>query len=227
MAFYPFRVPAMPRLHTLLALALCCAASGCGNDINHTDASSDGGSGGDTTSTTTTSAADPCADSVCNAQASCVTDEESELGYDCVCNDGWDGDGQICKDIDECGLDLDDCNDTEVCENTQGSYECVCPAGQIYEDDDQCVARYVTVAAAEDTTCVASVDQSAWCFGRGTNGQLGNDDNDHLPSPVQVGKSFQWVQLTMGGRFGCGIKDYGAIWCWGRNNKGQLGNGRN
>ena len=64
----------------------------------------------------------------------CVRNIES-----CQCNEGWKSTGleknifgnenQICEDIDECQLGTYSCHDTQVCENTQGSYKCVCPPG--------------------------------------------------------------------------------------------------
>ena len=34
-----------------------------------------------------------------------------------------------CVDEDECVADTDDCTDNALCENTEGSYECVCMFG--------------------------------------------------------------------------------------------------
>ena len=52
-----------------------------------------------------------------------------EGGFECVCQEGFEGDGKTCVDIDECGLRLDNCADDARCENTPGGFECVCETG--------------------------------------------------------------------------------------------------
>ena len=56
--------------------------------------------------------------------------------FTCKCNDGFEGDGHTCDDINECLTDGHMC-DTQMnadnntgngnCTNTPGSYECWCP----------------------------------------------------------------------------------------------------
>ncbi|CAM9994712.1 unnamed protein product [Lampetra fluviatilis] len=51
-------------------------------------------------------------------------------GFRCVCNDGWDGDGTRCHDVDECGTNgTHKCSASADCVNTPGSFRCVCKDG--------------------------------------------------------------------------------------------------
>lgn len=87
----------------------------------------------DTSAGESTSALDPC--DACDANAMCEGDQ-------CVCKEGFEGDGQTCADLDECagnhGCDVD-----ATCSNTPGSFECTCNAGYKgngfdCEDIDEC-----------------------------------------------------------------------------------------
>jgi hypothetical protein len=49
--------------------------------------------------------------------------------YNCVCQDGYVGNGLFCDDIDECKMNRDDCNSKAECTNLKGSYSCRCKEG--------------------------------------------------------------------------------------------------
>jgi hypothetical protein len=68
-----------------------------------------------------------CTDTVPSANAS----EDPPVGYKCDCKPGYQGDGLVCVDIDECNLGLDDCAQDGLsrCENSRGGYACTCPKG--------------------------------------------------------------------------------------------------
>jgi hypothetical protein len=73
---------------------------------------------------------DECArgTALCDREATC---SDSSPGYSCACNTGYEGDGYACVDIDECNAGIDTCPQDGLtrCQNTRGSYECVCPKG--------------------------------------------------------------------------------------------------
>lgn len=48
-------------------------------------------------------------------------------GFACRCPAGWQGDGHMCADIDECALGISGCD--QICINTPGSYHCDCNTG--------------------------------------------------------------------------------------------------
>jgi hypothetical protein len=69
---------------------------------------------------TSTNPIDPC--DMCGANASCENDE-------CVCDEGFEGDGVDCADIDECSGPEAECDVDAACSNTPGGYDCTCNAG--------------------------------------------------------------------------------------------------
>ncbi|OCT64264.1 hypothetical protein XELAEV_18045366mg [Xenopus laevis] len=75
-----------------------------------------------------------CSD--CHPNAKC--DVYSDF-YQCTCDEGYVGDGFSCSDIDECAYSwLYNCS-YGYCENTNGSYDCVCPAGYTKGAGNNCV----------------------------------------------------------------------------------------
>jgi hypothetical protein len=62
------------------------------------------------------------ADGDCSSQANCRQRH-------CVCNAGYTGDGLNCSDIDECQADLTPCAAHADCQNTPGSFQCLCQQG--------------------------------------------------------------------------------------------------
>ena len=66
----------------------------------------------------------------CSANATCTN---TSGGRECLCNDGFTGNGLTCTDIDECDKGLDTCHSLATCTNEMGSYSCTCNEG--YEGD--------------------------------------------------------------------------------------------
>lgn len=85
---------------------------------------------------------DPVYYSRCSSVATCINGFGT---WECRCNDGYEGDGETCVDIDECERMLDECHLEASCTNTNGSYNCSCNEG--YEgngffcrDTDECAS---------------------------------------------------------------------------------------
>ena len=57
----------------------------------------------------------------CDTNASCTDTLES---FQCSCNAGYEGDGVICTDTDECTANTDNCTENEFCVNNQGGFSC-------------------------------------------------------------------------------------------------------
>jgi alpha-tubulin suppressor-like RCC1 family protein len=66
-------------------------------------------------------------------------------------------------------------------------------------------------------------DGSAWLWGVGTNGRLGDNSATTKSSPVAVVGSHSFMEISAGGDFSMALKSTGAAWAWGEAGKGQLG----
>lgn len=62
----------------------------------------------------------------CNVDATCTN---TDGGYECACNQGWEGDGFGCTEIDECATGTHSCDANASCSNTVGDYTCTCNGG--------------------------------------------------------------------------------------------------
>lgn len=78
------------------------------------------------------------------------------------------------------------------------------------------------VSTGGNTTCGVRSDGTAWCWGDGTSGQLGNNTMSPTNRPVAVvGGPSLWQSVTVGSGRVCGLGTDGTAWCWG---SGLLGN---
>ena len=78
--------------------------------------------------------------------------------------------------------------------------------------------------------CAIIDNGSLNCWGRNTNGQLGNgsggfSQSTGTPSWVDLGVGRTAVAVSSGGFHTCAIVDNGSLYCWGANSNGQLGIG--
>lgn len=85
-----------------------------------------------------------CADAPC-VHGTCADTPESDPGFTCTCEAGWQG--PTCEvDIDECQLGDDDCAADATCRNTLGGYGCLCNPGFLGDgtscvDVDSCLSN--------------------------------------------------------------------------------------
>jgi alpha-tubulin suppressor-like RCC1 family protein len=67
---------------------------------------------------------------------------------------------------------------------------------------------------------------TAWAWGRGTYGRLGNNNTSNFSSPVSVVGGFtDWCQVSAGDSSSVGLRTNGTLWAWGYNGRGALGDG--
>ena len=65
---------------------------------------------------------------------------------------------------------------------------------------------------------------SAWSWGEGTFGKLGDNTTTNRSSPVSVVGGFtDWCQVSAGSFSSAGVRRNGTAWGWGRNTCGALG----
>ncbi|MGZ9108867.1 MAG: RCC1 domain-containing protein [Micavibrio sp.] len=88
-------------------------------------------------------------------------------------------------------------------------------------------ATWKALSAGLLTACGIKTDDTLWCWGDDTRGQLGNGavTTTNQPAPVIVSGGSTWKAVDVGGFSVCGIQSDDTLWCWGRNDNGQLGNG--
>lgn len=87
------------------------------------------------------------------------------------------------------------------------------------------------LAMGTSHTC-AIINGAAKCWGRATQGQLGNNPNlggmTNESAPVGVaGLGAGVVDITTGASHSCAVTNSGAAYCWGLGLSGELGNGEN
>jgi alpha-tubulin suppressor-like RCC1 family protein len=91
------------------------------------------------------------------------------------------------------------------------------------------LANVTSISAGLSHTCAAKTDNTAWCWGHNTNGQLGDNTGSNSITPVQVagaggsGTLADVSTVSAGSIHTCAAKTDGTAWCWGRNDRGQLG----
>ncbi len=82
--------------------------------------------------------------------------------------------------------------------------------------------RAVSLGATH--ACALTLAGRAYCWGLGTNGELGHGQNASSNAPVAVAGGQVFVQIAAGGAHSCGLTRSAAIFCWGTNRSGQIGN---
>jgi alpha-tubulin suppressor-like RCC1 family protein len=86
--------------------------------------------------------------------------------------------------------------------------------------------KWKQVSLGSSHTCAVKTNGRLYCWGRDTDGQLGDDilEADQAV-PVQVsGNAQDWSQVGAGGFHTCARKSTGELFCWGSDVDGQLGN---
>ena len=98
--------------------------------------------------------------------------------------------------------------------------------------DSTPLSGIIQVSAGNDHTCALTSTGSVVCWGRGSNGQLGNGDVDNKDAPVDVTitgtTALTGIASIASGDFhSCALKSAGGVVCWGGGGNGRLGDGNN
>lgn len=123
---------------------------------------------------------DECAgENACSKHASCI---DTFGGYTCACDEGYEGDGYSCVEVDECALQLDACDDNATCTNTVGGYTCACLHGFMGDGFDcRDVNECTNVAACDPLATCVNLPGSFECIcpdGYEGSGQVCRDINE-------------------------------------------------
>ena len=87
------------------------------------------------------------------------------------------------------------------------------------------VTDWIQISSGSQFSLGLRANGTAWAWGRGSSGQLGNSGITDRTSPVSIVGGFtDWTQLSAGQSHGTGIRANGTAWCWGFNGSGYLGN---
>ncbi|MBS1963657.1 MAG: hypothetical protein JST04_15690 [Bdellovibrionales bacterium] len=74
-------------------------------------------------------------------------------------------------------------------------------------------------------TCAVLTDGTARCWGKNTNGKLGDGTQTDRPAPALVVGLRNVVGMALGLNHTCALISDGTLSCWGANGRGQLGDG--
>lgn len=74
-------------------------------------------------------------------------------------------------------------------------------------------------------TCGIQGDNTMWCWGLNSHGQLGNGSTTNADSPQQVSGGLTWLRANLGADYSCAIAADLSLYCWGANSSYQLGQG--
>jgi alpha-tubulin suppressor-like RCC1 family protein len=86
--------------------------------------------------------------------------------------------------------------------------------------------RFMTVAVSRfHHTCGVATGGTAYCWGPGYAGQLGDGTRFSRSSPTPVAGSLTFTSLAAGAEHTCGVTTTGAAFCWGRGFAGEMGDG--
>ena len=84
----------------------------------------------------------------------------------------------------------------------------------------------VQIDGGAEHTCALTSSGEVWCWGRNSNGELGNGEmGTQITTPTRVPGINDATLLAAGRRHTCVVRAGAALWCWGDNEFGQLGDG--
>jgi alpha-tubulin suppressor-like RCC1 family protein len=83
--------------------------------------------------------------------------------------------------------------------------------------------QWKQVSAGGAHTCAVRSDNTAWCWGSNSNGQLGNGTASSSPTPVRVKGLSNVTQIDADWVHTCAVNAQGTAYCWGENDGMQIG----
>ena len=81
------------------------------------------------------------------------------------------------------------------------------------------------LATQDATTCATRVDGTAWCWGSGSSGQIGDGSALSRSLATQVTGLTGVKKVVAGSNTSCALLSGGDVYCWGSDDDGELGDG--
>ncbi len=132
------------------------------------------------------------------------------------CGDGEINGGEVCDDENLVG---------ETCFSLELGYGDLACMDDCSDFDTTRCWGWESISAGYEHTCAMKTDNTVWCWGSNSYGQLGNGTHSNSNTPLQVIGLEDVLGVSTGYDHSCAVKNDGTVWCWGRNDYGQLGNG--
>ena len=165
---------------------------------------------------------DECAEDqdTCDANATCTNVPGS---FECTCNPGYMGQGQVCTNTDDCSPNP--CQHSGTCTDGVNGYTCACASGYRGPTCEQATSPTAGIAAGYFHSLAVKIDGTVWAWGKNDRGQLGDGTTTDRTTPVQVVNLAGVVAVAAGDWHNLALKSDGTVWAWGYNNNGELGDG--
>ncbi|MCH2109847.1 MAG: hypothetical protein MK135_10985, partial [Polyangiaceae bacterium] len=109
-------------------------------------------------------------------------------------------------------------------------------AGYLSEEEQEPVlvvggpaAGWRDIFSGDATTCGLGRDDSLWCWGNNSAGEVGVETSEedfpsgHVTTPQEVAPGTSWLDVEVHYDATCGIQTDGSLWCWGEDDDGQIG----
>ena len=87
------------------------------------------------------------------------------------------------------------------------------------------ISGFTHVETNGSHSCARKSDETVWCWGLNSSGQLGDGTTTNRSRPVQVVDLSGVVSVDTGYDYACALKSDTTVWCWGGNGNGTLGDG--
>ena len=85
-------------------------------------------------------------------------------------------------------------------------------------------SNWSVVTTGSVHTCAMKSTAAIYCWGNGTNGEIGNAASVDVKVPTQESTAAtNWTWISAGGSHTCAVKSTGTLWCWGDSTNGQIG----
>jgi len=115
---------------------------------------------------------------------------------------------------------------TQSCYDNSSTASCVQTDGHAWVNGtcQNSPLAFTQIAVGAGHACGLTSNGAAYCWGQGTNGQLGVGASTSFLAPTAVSGGLSFSKISAGYSHTCGITTSGVAYCWGYNGNGTLGN---